>query len=79
MLVLRHAVVAHMHRMHRPMRTAPCIPRALHNNPLIMLGIESSCDDTGVAVVNQHGHILGRWYIIQPHNHQPHNPPSHRQ
>lgn len=26
---------------------------------LLMLGIESSCDDTGVAVVNSQGQVLG--------------------
>lgn len=26
---------------------------------VIIMGIESSCDDTGVAVINESGHVLG--------------------
>jgi len=28
-------------------------------NRMLVLGIETSCDDTGAAVVNEHGEIIG--------------------
>lgn len=36
-----------------------------HNRSLHILGIETSCDDTGVAVVNESGNILGNSLFSQ--------------
>ena len=30
-----------------------------HNKPAVILGIETSCDDTGMAIVDSTGKILG--------------------
>lgn len=38
--------------------------------PLALLGIESSCDDTAVAVVDERGHILGKAIHSQLAEHQ---------
>ena len=35
------------------------LPTAAVQRPQLILGIESSCDDTGVAVVSTDGRILG--------------------
>lgn len=37
----------------------------LHLRSLYILGIETSCDDTGVAVVNECGKILGNSLFSQ--------------
>ena len=38
--------------------------------PLTLLGIESSCDDTGVAVVDEKGCVLGEAVHSQLRDHQ---------
>ncbi|KAL7635351.1 UNVERIFIED_CONTAM: hypothetical protein RMT77_014418 [Armadillidium vulgare] len=40
-------------------------PNANVKSPIYMLGIETSCDDTGAAVVNEKGQILGEGYYSQ--------------
>ena len=37
--------------------------------PLTLLGIESSCDDTGVAVIDEFGHVLGEALHSQTKEH----------
>ncbi|KAM9305579.1 tRNA N6-adenosine threonylcarbamoyltransferase, mitochondrial [Gastrophryne carolinensis] len=39
--------------------------RSLVKSPKVVLGIETSCDDTGAAVVNENGKILGEAVISQ--------------
>lgn len=41
------------------------------HKPLIMLGIESSCDDTGVAVLTSDGKVLGEAIATQAELHAP--------
>ncbi|XP_011496090.1 PREDICTED: probable tRNA N6-adenosine threonylcarbamoyltransferase, mitochondrial [Ceratosolen solmsi marchali] len=41
------------------------------NNPAIILGIETSCDDTGMAIVDSNGKILGEALNSQLHVHLP--------
>ena len=38
--------------------------------PVVLLGIESSCDDTGVAVVDERGRVLGEGLHSQASDHQ---------
>ncbi|KAG1674846.1 hypothetical protein FOA52_015234 [Chlamydomonas sp. UWO 241] len=40
------------------------------SRPLVVLGIETSCDDTGVAVVTSDGRVLGEAVSRQAHIHQ---------
>lgn len=41
------------------------------HRPLLVLGIESSCDDTGVAVVSSDGRVLGEALATQAELHAP--------
>ena len=38
--------------------------------PLVLLGVETSCDDTGAAVVDERGRILGEAIDSQLREHQ---------
>ncbi len=38
--------------------------------PLVLLGVESSCDDTGVGVVDERGRVLGEAIHSQLMEHQ---------
>ena len=42
--------------------------------PLALLGVESSCDDTAVAVVDERGHVLGEAIHSQLAEHQKYVP-----
>lgn len=35
------------------------VQHLVHNRPAIILGIESSCDDTGCGIIDSNGNILG--------------------
>jgi len=39
--------------------------------PFTILGIETSCDDTGVAIVRSDGKVLGNSLFSSPSTHQP--------
>ncbi|KAI5445984.1 glutamated carboxypeptidase, variant 6 [Lathyrus oleraceus] len=69
---LRRIQLPHNHST----RTVSCVTNELHNRTpkrdgdLVVLGIETSCDDTAVAVVRSDGEILSQvvssqvWYCI---------------
>ena len=38
--------------------------------PVVLLGIETSCDDTGAAVVDERGRVLGEGLYSQNEDHQ---------
>jgi hypothetical protein len=68
-----HAVVTCRHifcSIQRPR----CVPQAPHTvcaaREKLVLGIESSCDDTGVAIVSSSGHVLGEATASQAHVHK---------
>lgn len=44
---------------------------ATGDRPLVVLGIESSCDDTGVAVLTSDGRVLGEALATQAELHAP--------
>lgn len=53
--------------------TAAAVPAANDGSsrPLVVLGIESSCDDTGVAVLTSDGKVLGEALATQAELHAP--------
>lgn len=51
--------------------SAAATQQSNNHKPLIMLGIESSCDDTGVAVVTSDGRVLGEALATQAELHAP--------
>ncbi len=49
-------------------RTSPSLSSSAR---LLVLGIETSCDDTGAAVVTSDGHVLGEALATQTEIHAP--------
>ncbi|XP_072274920.1 tRNA N6-adenosine threonylcarbamoyltransferase, mitochondrial [Pyxicephalus adspersus] len=57
--------IYNMHRTPLAMYKGFISVRSMLTGPRVVLGIETSCDDTGAAVVDEHGKILGEALLSQ--------------
>lgn len=63
MLLATRKIMCAMGKRHRTHAVKTC--RAASSHPKLILGIETSCDDTGVAVVSSDGRVLGEALATQ--------------
>lgn len=66
MTFYRHNINRNFHKLKEPIY---CIFKRKSFSTFHILGIESSCDDTGAAIVNNHGSILGESLLSQQNTH----------
>lgn len=55
--------------VHLRARNSTSLRSFVHSRPAVILGIESSCDDTGCGIVNSDGIIIGEAITSQEHTH----------